>query len=130
MFKAVLPRATDLINDMLALLAKTEDPSQIEVFICDAKDAFWQIPLHRDERRFYCAKLAGKYVAYNRNAQGSRGAPLSWTIIFDLVCRCCLSWRVLPGRYTHCLGPSGGGAGIHLCVVTLNGGLSWAKVRQ
>ena len=41
MYKAVLPRVTDLINDMLALLSKTDKPNEVEVFICDAKDAFW-----------------------------------------------------------------------------------------
>ena len=93
MYKAVLPRVTDLIDDMLALLSKTDKPNEVEVFICDAKDAFWQVPLHPAERRFYCAKLSrpdgrDSYLAYTRTAQGSRGAPLSWTVEFGLVCRC------------------------------------------
>ena len=62
------------------------------MFICDAADAFWQIPLHPSERRFYCAMLRDgdrtRFLAYNRTAQGSRGAPLSWAVLFGLVCRC------------------------------------------
>jgi len=95
-YRAVLPRATDLISDMLSMIAAAQSPDDVEVFICDAKDAFWQLPLHQQERRFYCAVLrrpSGRvtYLAYARTPQGSRGAPLSWTIIFGLICRCALS---------------------------------------
>ena len=53
MYKAVLPRATDLVHDALAMLADADTADDVEIFICDAKDAFWQIQLHPDERRFY-----------------------------------------------------------------------------
>ena len=52
-------------------------------------------PIHPSERRFYCALLKEggrtRYLAYTRTAQGSRGAPLSWAVLFGLVCRCCYS---------------------------------------
>ena len=53
--------------------------------------AFWQIPLSSDERRFFCARLSigGKcqYLAFLRTAQGSRGAPLTWARFAALMMR-------------------------------------------
>ena len=37
------------------------------------------------------------YLTFKRTAQGSRGAPLSWTVIFGLVCRCAFSIIRIPG---------------------------------
>ena len=96
MYKAVLPRATDLIHDSLSLIASAATADDVEILVSDAEDAFWQVPLHSSERRFYCSLLrrldgSTSYLAYNRTAQGSRGAPLSWTVVFGLVCRCALS---------------------------------------
>ena len=54
-YKASLPRATDLISDILALLAAAKPEEQVEAMVLDAEDAFWQVPLHPSERRFYCA---------------------------------------------------------------------------
>ena len=102
MYKTVLPRATDLVSDLLAMLASANSPDEVEVFICDAEDAFWQVLLHPSERRFYCALLRRpdgtvRYLCFTRTAQGSRGAPLSWATIFGLVCRCAFSVVRLPG---------------------------------
>ena len=76
MFKAVLPRATNLINDIVALVDSCGDKEEVEAFVLDADDAFWQIPLAQSERRFYCAVLnrpngRKSYLAYKRTAQGS-----------------------------------------------------------
>ena len=69
--------------------------------VLDAEDAFWQIPLHPAERRFYCTLLrmpngGTRYLAFNRTAQGSRGAPLSWAVMFGLICRCALNTLLVP----------------------------------
>ena len=56
-YRSVLPRATDFVTDLLALQATAPEYQEVEIFICDADDAFWQIPLHESERRFYCACL-------------------------------------------------------------------------
>ena len=59
------------------------------------KMPFWNIPLRHCERRYYCGRIrldgVDKYVTYLRTAQGSRGAPLSWAVIFSLIGRCVLS---------------------------------------
>ena len=67
----------------------------------DAVDAYWQVLLHPQERKYYCAMLRrpGKkptFLAYNRTAQGSRGAPLSWTILYGLICHLACSTLRCP----------------------------------
>ena len=83
------------------------------LLVVDAEDTFWQVPLHREERRFYCAMLhmpGGRirYLAYNRTAQGYRGAPPSWAVLFGLISRCALSTRMVPdvhGRFSGTASP-------------------------
>ena len=63
----VLPRAMDLIWDILDLLLEAKalpegflenhNAAEIELFIMDFADAFWQIPLAPDERKFFTARL-------------------------------------------------------------------------
>ena len=93
MYKAVLPRQTDLVQDTLRLLSGAKDAESVDYMVLDADDAFWQVPLHPKERRFYCAMLRDsngktRFLSYARTPQGSRGAPLSWSQTFGLVCRC------------------------------------------
>ena len=65
------------------------------MLVLDASDAFWNVPLRRCERKYYCGRLSrrGKeqYLCYTRTAQGSRGAPLAWAAVFGLISRCVLS---------------------------------------
>ena len=77
MYVAVLPRITDLVSDLLTLTSHRLAGEAVEAMVRDAEDAFWQIPLHASEHRFYCALLRmpdgrTRYLAYNRTAQGSR----------------------------------------------------------
>ena len=81
-----------MIADILALLAQARCAETVELLVLDAKDAYWQVPLHPDERKYYCAQLAGaagrkRYLAFTRTAQGSVGAPLAWSVIFGIICR-------------------------------------------
>lgn len=57
------------------------------LYIADIVDAFWLIPLRRDERRFFCAKLRDKYYMFNRAARGSRMAPLIFAAVMTLASR-------------------------------------------
>ena len=96
MYRAVLPRHTDMVHDILELLSKAQPAEDIEMLVLDAVDAFWQVPLHEAERKYYCGILRSsngsvRYLAYTRTAQGSRGGPLSWAIQFGLICRLALS---------------------------------------
>ena len=67
---------------------------EVELLIADVSDAFWLIPLHPDERKFFVARHRGKWYVFKRIAQGSRGAPLTWAAIAALLARC------IQGFYT------------------------------
>jgi len=45
--------------------------------VLDFSDAFWMIPLHKSERRFFTTRIGSKSYGFLRTAQGSRGAPLT-----------------------------------------------------
>ena len=82
--RIVLPSMNDLVFDALDLLATKQE---CEHFILDIKDAFWTLPLVREERRFFIGRLKGVFYAFRRLAQGSRGAPLAWCRFFALIAR-------------------------------------------
>ena len=95
-YRAVLPRHTDLMQGVLQLMSTARPAEGVWFMVQDAVDAYWQMLLASPERKFYCAMLRrpGReptYLAYNRTPQGSRGAPLSWTVIYGLVCRLAFS---------------------------------------
>ena len=64
--------------------------------VLDFSEAFWQIPLHPDERKFFGARLTIngviRYLLYLRTVQGSRGAPLSWARTAALLMRLTFSF--------------------------------------
>ena len=53
-FRAVLPRVTDLMSDIVELRDQCQQAETVMLVVCDAEDAFWQVPLHPAERRFFC----------------------------------------------------------------------------
>ena len=100
-YRAVLPRQTDLMQGTLQLQSMAKPAESVWYLVQDAVDAYWQVLLHPSERKFYCAMLRrpGRnptFLAYNRTPQGSRGAPLSWTILYGLVCRLAFSTLRCP----------------------------------
>ena len=80
---------------------------EVLFFVCDAEDAYWQVPLHPKERQFYCSILTmsdgrKRYLVYMRTPQGSVGAPLSWSQEFGLISRCVsgvLRCPTVPGSH-------------------------------
>ena len=82
--RIVLPRLTDTATDVLDLmLAETRDGNpcpgdNVEQMVLDFEDAFWRIPLHPLERKFFCAQYQGKVIIWLRTAQGSKKAPFTW----------------------------------------------------
>ena len=85
----------DAANGLMGLLDSAAEGELTQMLVLDAQDAFWEIPLHPSERRFYCGRIRtnnqDRYLCYLRTAQGSRGAPLSWAVLFSLMSRCVLS---------------------------------------
>lgn len=82
--KAILPRVTDAVQSLLKTMAKSN--AAVSMLIADITDAFWLIPLRKEER-YFTAKLRGKYYSFNRTAQGSRGAPLTFAAIIAIAAR-------------------------------------------
>jgi len=87
--RVLLPRATDVIVDILEMLWASWDGSaeDFEFFILDFTDAFFHIPLHRSEQRYFVVSLRGSIFVLLRTAQGSRGAPLTWARSVALLAR-------------------------------------------
>ena len=90
--RVILPRLMDAIMILLAMLSLcTQAGAQISAFVLDFSNAFWQIPIRHDERRFFCCQtiIGGerKFLSFNRAAQGSANAPLLWSRVISLVCR-------------------------------------------
>ena len=56
-YRQELPRQTDLLTDVLWLMANIRSGEGIVFLVVDAEDAYWQIPLYPSERRYYCAIL-------------------------------------------------------------------------
>ena len=86
-FRIVLPRLTDAVRDILILMINKLPPESIEEFVLDFTDAFWAIPLAKEERRWFVGRVRGLYLVYQDTPQGSRNAPLSWCSIAALLMR-------------------------------------------
>ena len=85
--KSVLPRVTDAVRSALKLLWHCNHDEGVTLFIADVSDAFWLIPLHKSEQKYFVARLEGRYYIFLRTAQGSRGAPLTCSVIMALASR-------------------------------------------
>jgi hypothetical protein len=70
----------------LELLAENSE-TDLEFFVCDYSDAFFIVPNHPEERRFFAVSFRGKIYVFHRTTQGSRGAPLTWARIAALLGR-------------------------------------------
>ena len=61
--RVTLPRLFDAILRLLFLTAAVATPEvAVNAFVLDFSDAYWQIPLRDDERKYFCAtaKIKGK----------------------------------------------------------------------
>ena len=65
-YKSELPRVTDALHDILALMSNLKPGDVLAQMIADITDAFWLIPLHPAERRFFVAKLHKKSLILKR----------------------------------------------------------------
>eukprot|EP00435_Cladocopium_sp_Y103_P060722 s646_g22.t1 len=85
--KSVLPRVSDAIQSTLAMQADCKSGDTVTFLVADVVDAFWLIPLNKAERKYFCARLRGKFYCFHRTAQGSRAAPLTFAAIIALASR-------------------------------------------
>ena len=62
--KSALPRVTDAAQSALELMDIKAPDQDIVLFIADIVDAFWLIPFHMSERRYFCAQLRRKWCTH------------------------------------------------------------------
>jgi hypothetical protein len=74
----VLPRLTDVVNDAVALGQCCEKGESIAFLVFDIADAFNNIPVRPDERRFTCASIGGKFIVFDSLVFGSGSSPTVW----------------------------------------------------
>eukprot|EP00435_Cladocopium_sp_Y103_P040827 s1627_g11.t1 len=86
-YRSVLPRLTDAVQDALVFASELQPGETMEQLIADISDAFWQIPVHPQERRFFVAKFQGRFLSFVRTAQGSRAAPLTFCAVMAMLSR-------------------------------------------
>ena len=86
-FRVILPRLTDAVRDVLILMANMMTDEQAEEFIIDFSDAFWNMPIAREERRWFAGRVRGIILVYQDTPQGSRNAPLSWCTLSAMLMR-------------------------------------------
>ena len=91
--RVLLPKLFDAILSMLLLLTCiiAGDMEGVEAFVLGFSDAFWQIPIHASEQKYFCATgLTNgdrKRFAFQRAAQGSSAAPTLWGRLAALLMR-------------------------------------------
>ena len=87
----LLPRLLDAIMQVLELLSDpdTSDSFGVSAMVLDFAEAFWQVPLHPAERKFFCGKLTmygtEQFFVFLRMVHGSRSAPLCWARVAALL---------------------------------------------
>jgi len=80
--RSILPKVTDAVGDVMELSeADARDLVAMLILfgVLDFSDAFWVIPLQKSERRFFTTRIGSKSYMFLHTAQGSRGAPLTWS---------------------------------------------------
>ena len=75
-----------------------EPGQEVSFMVLDFVDAFYRAPLHPDERHYYVVSYGGKFLRWNRIAQGSTNGP-------QLFGR----FAALVGRLTQSVVPSSSG---------------------
>ena len=89
--RIVLPRLSDAVQSMLSAVTPGDGPELAEVFVLDFKDAFKQLVVHPDERRFLAgrARLDGQdgHFYYRSVLFGVVSGPLVWGRCASALCR-------------------------------------------
>ena len=78
--RIVLPRIQDAVDDARSLLRGCADDPAIglEWLVLDVADAFHNIPLKPQERRFACGKVGNRFIVFRVLCMGGKSAPTIW----------------------------------------------------
>ena len=76
--RIVLPRVGDAVSTALHLARSKEPDEELYFLVFDIENAFNNIPVRANERRFTCAAIGGKYLVFHTLVFGSASSPTVW----------------------------------------------------
>ncbi len=85
--RIVLPRLSDPVFQALHQMRVAKPGEDTEMAVLDFKDAFFLMPLHESERRYFVLRYRGKFLVFLVTAQGAPLSPLTWGRLAALVGR-------------------------------------------
>ena len=85
--RAISPRVADLVYGVLKIMDTVVPEEGIYFLVLDFVDAFFRVPLNPAERHFYVVQYAGRFLQWNRVAQGSTNGPQAFGRLAALVGR-------------------------------------------
>ena len=86
--RLVLPRLRDAASDVLDLLERRQPNEVIALLFLNFSDAFKQIPVKHEEKRFLSGQAMGGYFYFHRVLFGVKTGPLVWCRLTALLSRC------------------------------------------
>lgn len=85
--RLVLPRLRDVVEDAMILFEALEPGEKVMLLSLDFRDAFKQLPVRDNEKRFLSGMAAGGYFVYHVVLFGVRTGPLVWARLAAMVSR-------------------------------------------
>ena len=85
--RLVLPRLKDAVEDALTLLEVAAPHEQIEFMTLDFSDAFKQLPVLHNEKKYLSGQALGGFFVYHKVLFGIKTGPLVWGRVAALVAR-------------------------------------------
>ena len=85
--RLVLPRIRDAEEDILLALESKRPGEKVEVWSLDFSDAFKQLPVRHQEKRFLSGITKGGYFVYHTVLFGIKTGPLVWGRTAALIAR-------------------------------------------
>ena len=86
--RLVLPRMRDAASDALDLMEERQPGEFIALLSLDFSDAFKQIPVKHEEKRFLSGQAMGGYFYFHKVLFGIKTGPLVWCRLAALISRC------------------------------------------
>ena len=86
--RIVLPRMSDLVEDVSILLEQLQPGEEIKLLSLDFSNAFKQLAVRDNEKRFLSGTACNGWFYYNKVLFGVRTGPLVWARLASLVARC------------------------------------------
>ena len=83
----LLPMVLDVIADLLEFMADLQDDELIIMMVLDFVNAFFLVPLKKEEYTYFVAAFRGSFYIWLRVAQGSKNGPQTFGRVSALATR-------------------------------------------